>query len=1297
MGWLYKSSYLSSFATAQLKAFTPTNSQCLDIRSLLDPGSHFNLITSKLASSLKLNRTHTNYRIFGVGDISTFSKFSVKLSIKSKVNNFQLSIKCLVIEKIVDLLPAEYISITGWEFPKQLTLADPTFNIPQEVDLLLGAGVFWKVLKPQTVKIKNLTSKIFASQFGWLITGEIFNQDFSANPFCAYIGDNFNKIMERMWFLDEPSSQTLSLEEQKCEEHFLSTYQRDKEGVKFIVRLPFKIQFEQLGESKSQALKRFYAVERKLENNEKLKLDYHKGMVDYLDQKHMKLVPNDDGSKIKYYMPHRAVVRDDTTSTKTRIVFDASEPTTTGLSLNDCLMTGPVVQSDLFSILIRSRMYQYIFSADISQMYRQVNVHEEDTPLLKILWRFSVDEPIKTYELTTVPFGLASSPYLATRCLKILAEENPETFKDGKLALLQDCYVDNIFTGADSLEIAIQIKNEINTILDSGGFPLKKWCANNEGILTGIPLEDREKKFPCYFGDEHVIKTLGLIWFPIEDQFKVWVHLKNEAATTKREILSIVASIFDPFGILAPIIIKAKILMQSIWILKTDWDAMLPEDILRIWSNLSTNLFQLEHIAIPRHVKINSPEFIELHGFCDASEKAYGGAIYIRSVANGTVQCHLLCAKTRIAPIKKTTIARLELCGALTLVELLEAVRNSVKEKWKISLIRLWCDSQVTLCWINSHASRWQPFVANRVLKIQEKQGSAIWDYINTSDNPADFLSRGLNAEQLKKEKLWWHGPTFLTNNASPFSKNVIFEFSKIQPLEVRQARKMFVGSLSFKSSLFNLYSSYNKLIRITAFLQRFIWNLHWFGPYLNGPLEYFELKQALMTLIRLAQREHFSNEIRKLEKKENIDKNSRLISLSPFLDEHQIIRVGGRLQNSNLSFEQKYPIVLPNNHAFTKLLVKYEHERHFHSGQQSLRSILRRNFWILRQDTAIQHCIINCIKCIRVKAETTTQMMAALPKARVVPSKVFQNVGIDYAGPIKLLIRGGRGLRKIEKKAYLAVFVCFTTKAIHLELVSELTTEAFLAAFDRFVGRRGLPTDIWSDNGTNFVGASKKINELLEFFQYNNNHIMTSINQLGCSWHFIPPRSPSFGGLWEAGVKSVKSHLKRTIGDTLFTYEQYETLLIKIEACLNSRPLILESSDPNDVNALTPGHFLVGGPLTALPNTDITNIPINRLKYWELVTKKSQEFWKRWKNEYLNKLQQRNKWRLEKREIKIGDIVLVKEDNSPPLHWPLAKIIELHPGTDKITRVVTVKTKTGVYKRPVSKLIYLPTSDDGN
>lgn len=275
-----------------------------------------------------------------------------------------------------------------------------------------------------------------------------------------------------------------------------------------------------------------------------------------------------------------------------------------------------------------------------------------------------------------------------------------------------------------------------------------------------------------------------------------------------------------------------------------------------------------------------------------------------------------------------------------------------------------------------------------------------------------------------------------------------------------------------------------------------------------------------------------------------------------------------------------------------------------------------------------------------------------------------------------------------------MAVFVCFATKAVHLEVVSDLTTEAFIAALKRFIARRGICKNIYSDNGTNFVGAN---NELMKHHQVvsRDERLKHFLTTKEISWHFMPALSPHFGGLWEAAVKSFKHHVKRVVGEELFTYEQFTTFVIEIEAILNSRPLTPLSSDPNDLTALTPGHFLIGDSLTCITEIDFSETPSNRLSAWQHIQKVKQDFWARWHKEYIHQLNLRHKWTKGSHDINQGTVVVLKDDNLPPLCWHLGRVEQVHPGADGIIRAVTVRTNNGVYKRNVKKLAPLPDTDN--
>lgn len=317
---------------------------------------------------------------------------------------------------------------------------------------------------------------------------------------------------------------------------------------------------------------------------------------------------------------------------------------------------------------------------------------------------------------------------------------------------------------------------------------------------------------------------------------------------------------------------------------------------------------------------------------------------------------------------------------------------------------------------------------------------------------------------------------------------------------------------------------------------------------------------------------------------------------------------------------------------------------------------------------------------------------MGDLPSNRVTPAQPFSKTRVDFCGPI--YVREGSRRNVKRTKAYIAVFICMTVKAIHLEVVSSMTTDAFLGAFKRFISRRGVPSDVFSDNGTNFVGANRELDELRNLLssEETKNKIIDNTALEGIKWHFIPARAPHFGGLWESAVKSFTNHFYKITSEASMTLEETITLVTQIEAILNSRPLIAISSDPNDFSYLSPGHFIIGKTLNAYPEPSLDNIKINRLSRWQMLEKMRQHFWKRWSTEYLSTLQMKNKWITDKGPaIKIGQLVLCKEDNLPPLKWALGRIEEICPGKDNKVRVVIVKTAAGIYKRPAAKICVLP------
>ncbi|XP_071578771.1 uncharacterized protein [Temnothorax nylanderi] len=444
--------------------------------------------------------------------------------------------------------------------------------------------------------------------------------------------------------------------------------------------------------------------------------------------------------------------------------------------------------------------------------------------------------------------------------------------------------------------------------------------------------------------------------------------------------------------------------------------------------------------------------------------------------------------------------------------------------------------------------------------------------------------------------------------------------------------------------------------------------------------------------MCKVIQKQSFANEYDSLANHRDINKASNLLCLSPFMDEDRLIRAGGRLKNSALVFDARHQIVLPRNHELSKRIIELEHVRNMHSGLQATMAAVRQRFWPLLLRSATRKMIAKCVTCFKVKPISSEALMGSLPESRVTVSRAFTHCGVDYAGPV--ILREGKRRNSRNHKAYISVFVCFATKAVHLELVSDLTTDSFIAALKRLISRRGKPERIYSDNATNFVGAQRQIKELYNLLKTDDARVPIEhfLREQKTEWSFIPPNAPHFGGLWEAAVKSVKFHLARIVGGSHLTFEEMQTVLCEIEAILNSRPITQLSSDPNDMNYLSPGHFLIGAPLNSFPASDLNDTNVNKLLRWQVIEQMRQHFWRRWSHEYLNTLQQKNKWKTAKGEqLKTGQLVIIKQQATPPLQWPIGRVQEIHTGSDGVARSATVKTSKGTYVRPLAKLAILP------
>ncbi|KAG7300051.1 hypothetical protein JYU34_015583 [Plutella xylostella] len=913
------------------------------VRALLDSGSQASFVLSSLSNRLGLKAEPQETNVVSFGNKSSMLNKCVKITLHSPVSNVQLNVNCLITDTITTHLPQNPIDISKLILPANMVLSDDNFNIPAEISLLLGADIYFNILLNNQIKLEGgllLQNTLFGYVVGGSCVGQnLKNRDLVSNHLTICDHEKLENVMERFWDTEKiPEADVKNAPAiQKAEKCFQDSVKViDK---KFYVDMPLSvdnIEQLQLGDSFSVAFQRFLALEKKFQKYPSY-FELYKNFVDeYINLGHAKIVdissynlPND----LVYFLGHHAVMNPDSKTTKLRVVFQGNLKSKSGVSLNDVLLNGPVVQSELFDILLLFRTYKFTLISDVKKMFRAINLNPYQNGLQKILWRDNPTKPISCLQLQTVTYGLKPSTFLATRCLIELANNYEDEFPLAAQALRSCTYVDDVLAGADDVEQLYKLKSELIALLDKGSFQLHKWCSNFPGVLDDVPIEHR------YFDEveltnNNMIKTLGLTLNVVEDTFNFTGPIVPQTLKTKRQVLSAIGKIFDPLGLIGPIVIQAKLFMQELWSMSLDWDTILPDKQLQFWNSLLNTIISMEVLTIPRYISSTNMLEVELIGYCDASMKAYGCCLYLRIINNdGSILVNLLCSKTRVAPLNKTlTIPRLELNSAVLLSQLTHRVYNKLKLKLPFKVF-LYSDSQITLAWIKSLKIKSNPYVTNRVKDINNLTHGFQWSYVNTTKNPADLLTRSIDPKKLQTTELWWH--------ATP---DLLSKDFKHLPVEVNYPIPVNTETLSFPVNycrveqpdeiieIFNKYSDLNKLQRIVAYILRFKNNCLNKNGNMMGSLTPIELNDALNIIIRSVQRKYLSNEIESLLNEKPIKSN--LSSLHPFLDQYGILRVGGRLQNaSNITYEKMHPIILPKHTYITKLIIEREHLRLLHAG----------------------------------------------------------------------------------------------------------------------------------------------------------------------------------------------------------------------------------------------------------------------------------------------------------------------------------------------------------------------------
>ena len=1309
----------SFVATMNQQAILPTvvviveaeNGESFEARALLDTGSNVNFMTTKFANRLKLPLQSTFSSVEGVATQQSVVRFMTEAKIQSQYGAFERKLDFSLLPSITSEMPHQDINPQCVGDMRNLFLADEKFYKSERVDLLLNSSIFFESMLNDR---RDLASGVILlhTKFGWVVGGSIAQQSASQSTLLSSFSffakvekvENQEKCeierkLEWMFTSEDVESKikVMTEEEEYCENVFVKTTTKAEDG-RFVVQMPLKSGFEKVGTNLNNAKRQSFFQENRRNKDEGVNKLYVDAMEDFINAGHMEEVKEESDRQV-HYLPHHGVVKMDSTSTKLRPVFNASCVSETGQTLNEFFCVGATVQSESYDIILRFREKKFVLMGDITKMYRQIWINPIQSSLLRVIWRSKLVEKWKHYEMKTVTFGTSCAPFLATRCIKQLSIENAENFSEAAEVLEKSFYVDDLLDSMDTVDEGRKICTQIRYILAKVGMSMTKIASNSEEILKVVPEKDRRTNDDK---ENKLTKALGLIYNPLTDEFSYDIKPIKEGPITKASVLSEIAGIYDLIGWIAPVILRLKLFMKRLWLLKIDWKQKLPSDEAETWKKIRETLPALNELRIKRFCYISNHVRVEIHAFCDASIVGYGAVVYALSYDEiKNVQVSLIASKSKVAPNKQKSLARLELCSANLSAKLVDRTVENLKVKQ--DSVTLWSDSTIVLHWITMESARLSTFVGNRVSMIQQLTHNYKWKHIKGIDNPADYVSRGLEPEEIHHTHGWWKGAKFFVLPQSEWPQSII-SINQVEAEVLQEVKKSSV-SLCVRTRIHPLiktietrFSGLKKLLNTVVYILRFMKKSKERKLKTFGAITIDELNEAEMIVIRVLQQTFYHEEYKLLMKvrdnhdmnetekvKHQIARNSCLLELTPFMDEHGIMRVGGRLSNCPISNDQRHPMILPHS-QFAKLIARKTHEENLHCGPSSLTSHLRQRYWIVKSRNIIRQVTQRCIQCYRTKPRECQQLMGNLPAARVTMTQPFNATAVDYAGFFN--IKSGTTRNAPITKCYIAMFKCMCTGAIHLEVAANLSTDAFLAVFDRFIARRGRCSQLYSDNGTCFEGADNQLKEIIEAMDDKmRNHCLS----LNIDWKFTTPRAPHAGGIYESGIKMVKRHLVHVINKKTFTFEEFTTVCCKIEAIVNSRPLTPMSEDPRDLEVLTPGHFLIFRPLTSRPERIFLNHNQNHLTRWEHVQHTQQMFWKKWYLDYLHTLQTRPKEFREKINININDMVLLKDSNLPPMKWLMGRIVQLFPDKQQVVRNVKVRTQHGDKHRNVKYLCLLP------
>ncbi|XP_064394514.1 uncharacterized protein LOC135341786 [Halichondria panicea] len=1058
--WTYSSKPVL-LQTARATAYNPDcPSTSLSVRMVMDTGSQRSYITNSARSRLELTAAgeqRMTIMAFGSAQNGDSVCEYVKLGLKLKNGETQ-NLSLFTVPTICEPLKPHplvdyrrtYPHLSGLEFAD-----DPEDAETIHVDMLVGSDHYWDLVTGALQRGTNGPVAI-ETRLGWVLSGPISTPSMDSHGLITHsLHITCEGFEEKM--LNDTMRSFWELESFGIPNTDRSLYDKLRDTIEFRegryeVQLPWKAPRLDLPNNYALSLKRLKGLLRRLRHDPDVLREYDMVIKTQFEQGIVELVEDLANRPDVHYLPHHPVIRKDKMTTKVRVVYDASAKTS-GPSLNDCLDQGPKFDQKILDILCPFRTHRVAVTADIEKAFLMISVAAKDRDFLRFLWVDDAvkDEPrIVVYRFARVVFGVNASPFLLNATIRHHLEIHADTHREIVSKVIRSIYVDDIVTGSQSEEQAYQLYSEAKTLLKTGAFNLRKFYTNATRLQAKVDLEesaqhqDEPKPMETYSqstlsGNGELCdaeqRILGLKWNITSDQIIFSLADLAEQARrlepTKRNVISLIGRVYDPLGFLAPIVVRYKVFMQSLCKAKIGWDEKIPEASITQWSKLVLALEDAQPLTIPRcYLEAVQGEVLsyQLCGYCDASLSAYAAVIYLLIETKDKTHMRFVVAKTRVAPLKKQTVPRLELLSAVLLARLMNTTKLSLNPEIEISSFHCFIDSQVALCWIRNIGKSWKPFVQNRVSEIRNLFPVECWNHIPGVENPADVPSRGTTPLELLVNKLWRDGPSMPFRYSDKATDDDL-PSECLEELPASEKRAVH-GLLTIEeSSVTNLiqvnnFSDINKLVNVLTYVLKFCsYMKRLISPTTVCKNERMIAEVLLIKEAQLLLRDH---------------KNFLMWEKQLFLfeDEHGVLRSRGRIANATLPYSTKHPIILPSDHPLTTMYIRQSHSRVLHNGVKETLTELRSRFWVIKGRSVVKQVLHSCNTCRRHEGMSCrVPPPPPLPTFRVQEAPPFTSTGVDFAGPLYVKHPGG-----VQTKVWIVLYTCCVTRAIHLDLVSDMS-----------------------------------------------------------------------------------------------------------------------------------------------------------------------------------------------------------------------------------------------------------------